>query len=167
MGVDWSGIFGFDTPPLELFIRGSVMYIAIFILLRAVRRQMGDVGIADILVIVLVADAAQNGMAANYDSLPDGIWLVGTIFFWSVALDWASFHFRPLERLIQPGPLLLVRDGRLLWANMRRVLLTETELRSELRQQGIDDVAGVKRAQMEADGKISVIPHSESRRGAA
>ena len=72
--VDWEHIFLPDMPLLEIFIRGSVMYLSLFFLLRLVlKRQVGSIGITDLLVIVLIADAAQNAMAADYQSLPDGM----------------------------------------------------------------------------------------------
>jgi uncharacterized membrane protein YcaP (DUF421 family) len=51
-------------------------------------------GITDLLVIVLIADAAQNGMAGEYRSLTDGLLLVATIVAWSYALNWLAFRFR-------------------------------------------------------------------------
>src|SRR4051812_38792351 len=102
-----------DTPLLEIFLRGSGVYLFIFILLRVVlRREAGTMGVTDLLVIVLVADAAQNAMASDYTSIPDGMVLIATLVFWSFALDWLGFHFRFIQRLVRPASLLLVRDGR-------------------------------------------------------
>jgi len=68
--------------------------LALFLLLRLVlKRQSGNMGVTDLLVIVLIADAAQNAMASDYKSVPDGLLLVSTIVFWSYALDWLSYHF--------------------------------------------------------------------------
>src|SRR3546814_5478609 len=67
----------FRSPPLELIVRGSAMYWFILILLRmAGRRDVGSLGVADMLVLVLIADAAQNGMAGQYQSITDGAILV-------------------------------------------------------------------------------------------
>jgi len=73
-------------------VRGSVLYNALFILLRFIRkRQAGALGISDLLLITLLADASQNGMTGEYKSLSDGIVLVSTIIFWNYAFDWLSF----------------------------------------------------------------------------
>lgn len=156
--VDWAQIFKPDTSPLEIFVRGSIVYLALFSLLRFVlRREAGTVGMSDLLVVVLIADAAQNAMAGNYNSVPDGILLVATIVFWSFALEWLGYHVPWIGRIVHPPPLPLVRDGRLLRQNMRRELITEEELMSQLRQQGVEDLAMVRTACMEGDGRISVI----------
>ena len=157
-GVDWRGAFTPDTPLFEIFLRGSIIYLVIFGLLRfVINRQAGAVGISDLLVTVLIADPAQNAMAANYQSLPDGILLVSTIVFWAYLLDWLGYHSQVMERVIQPKPLVLVRDGQPVRRNMRRELITMGELLGELRLQGSDDLAEVKKAIMESDGRISFV----------
>lgn len=156
--VDWSSIFIPDTPIVEIVVRGSVMYIVLFCLMRFVlKRQSGSMGISDILMLVLIADAAQNGMAGDYKSLPDGIILVSTLIFWSYAFDWLSYRFPGFERIIQPPPLRLVKDGRMIRRNMKKELVSETDLISQLRQNGIGDVTELKEAYIEGDGKISFV----------
>jgi uncharacterized membrane protein YcaP (DUF421 family) len=163
--MDWKSIFSLDVPVAEIMLRGSVIYISLFILLRVVlKRQAGSLGMTDLLLITLIADASQNAMAGEYRSLPSGIILVSTIIFWSYALDWLSFKFPWFSRLIEPPPLLLIRDGKLLRKNMRRELITEQELLSQLREQGLDDAGKVKEAYMESDGHISVVKDERSRR---
>lgn len=157
-GVAWGEILGPDLPILEIFIRGSITYLALFALLRFVlRREVGELGLSDLLVVVLIADAAQNAMAGGYESVLAGILLVAVIAFWAFALDWLSFHVPALERLMRPRPRVLIRNGRLLWQNMKRELVTEDELFGMLREHGIEDPAVVKSLQVEHDGKVSVV----------
>jgi uncharacterized membrane protein YcaP (DUF421 family) len=160
--VDWANTVTPQTPPLEIVLRGSLTYLALFLLLRLVlKREAGAVGITDLLVVVLLADAAQNAMADDYRSLPDGLLLIGTIVFWAWALNWLGFRFPRLEKFVHPAPLPLVREGRLLRRNMAKELITEEELLSQLRLQGIEDVGRVKAARMEGDGRISVIERGD------
>ena len=86
--IDWREIFVPSTSPAELVIRGSLMYLVILAVFRVFRRNSGSLAVSDLLVVVLIADAAQNGMAGEYRSLTEGVILVGTIVLWSVALDW-------------------------------------------------------------------------------
>jgi uncharacterized membrane protein YcaP (DUF421 family) len=156
--VDWSRLFVPATPLLETLIRGSFIYLALFALLRFVfRRESGAARISMLLLMVLLADAAQNAMADDYTSVTDGLLLVGTIMGWNYLLDWAASRIPRLQTLIHPPPLLLVRDGRLLRRNMRRELVSDEELWSGLRQHGVGELAEVKEAYMEGDGKLSVV----------
>ena len=162
LNLDWHSIFVPDIPFLEIILRGSVMYLSLVVLLRIVlKRQTGTLGMTDLLLITLLADASQNAMAGEYKSLPDGIVLVATIIGWNYAFDWLSVKSAWFERLIQPAPLALVKRGKLLRQNMRRELITEAELRGKLREQGVEDVSKVKQANIESDGQISVVEYQQ------
>jgi uncharacterized membrane protein YcaP (DUF421 family) len=151
-------LFLFDLPPWELMLRGSAVYWLLFLLFRFVlRRDAGSLGVADILLLVLIADASQNAMAGGYQTVADGLVLVATIAGWNWLMDWGSYRFPFLRRLTQPPPLMLVRRGQAIRRNMRSEHITLQELMASLREQGVDDLAQVKAAYMEADGQISVI----------
>jgi uncharacterized membrane protein YcaP (DUF421 family) len=155
--IDWNDMF-VPTRPAEMILRGTVMYLALFGLLRVVlKRQWTGLGITDVLLVVLIADAAQNGMAGEYRSILDGLILVATIVGWAYGLDWLEFHLPWFERLLQPRALVLVERGHIHWRHMRKELITMNELMSALREEGVQSLEEVGRAQIESDGKISVI----------
>ena len=156
--VDWQRLFYPETSLLEIFVRGTTVYLGVFLMLRVVlKREAGTVGISDLLVVVLLADAAQNALAGNYQSITDGLLLVTTILFWSYVLDWLGYYSPIVRRWIMPPALLLVKNGETLPHNMRKEFITEDELMSLLRKQGVDDLSRVKKAYMEGDGMLSVI----------
>jgi len=156
--IDWEKVF-VPTRALEVALRGTMVYLTIFTILRVVlKRETGNVGITDVLMIVLIAEAAQNSMTGQYESYTDGMVLVSTIVFWNFTLDWVAFRFPRLRHLIHPPPLPLIKDGRFLSRNMRKEFITEDELVSHLREEGIESPSQVKSAFMESDGRISVVP---------
>ncbi len=156
--IDWEGIFIPTHSLMELVVRGTIMYFVLFGLLRLVlKRQAGGIGTTDILVIVLLAEVAGNGFAAEYNSVVEGTVLVGTILIWSYTLEWAAHRFAAVERFLHAPTLVLIENGKMLRKNMRAELVTKEELMAQLREKGIEDCAQVKRACMEADGMISVI----------
>lgn len=158
--IHWSDVLLPDMPLLEIFVRGSIIYLGIFIMLRVIlKRQSGSMGISDMLLIVMIADAAQNGMAGTYNSVADGLTLVATLIFWDYTLDALSYHVPFIGKLLEPQPLPLVRNGRILQANMRKEMMTRLELMGQLREHGIDQISKVRRATMEPDGKLSVIQY--------
>jgi uncharacterized membrane protein YcaP (DUF421 family) len=158
MAIRWQDLFGFSVPPLELVIRGSAMFLFLFALFRIViKRRIGAIGMADLLVLVIIADAAQNGMAGEYRSVSDGAVLVATIVAWNHLIDWITFRSSWLQRLLEPAPLLLIDRGRVLWRHLRLELVSEQELRSKLRAHGVADWAEVEKAYLEPDGQVTVI----------
>ncbi|GJD63886.1 DUF421 domain-containing protein [Methylobacterium frigidaeris] len=163
---DWRALFVPEHSLVEIALRGTLMYIFLFLILRFVmQRQAGAVSLADLLVIVLLADVSQNAFSNEYKSLTEGILLVLTIVGWNYGIDWLAFHFPAFERFITPKRLPLVVDGRICWRNMRREMITHAELMSQLRQQGIDDPSLVRLASLEGDGSISVIRRDDEDTG--
>jgi uncharacterized membrane protein YcaP (DUF421 family) len=160
--IDWQSVFVPSISLLEIFVRGTLVYLMLFLFLRFfLNRETGAIGIADIIVLVLIADAAQNAMASNYNSITEGTVLVATIIFWNYLLDWLGYRFSIFRRLVRPAPLLLVKDGRMIRQNMKKELITDEELLSQLREQGIENITKVKKAYMEGDGHISVISYDD------
>ncbi len=157
MSIDWHELLVPSVSLAELVLRGSAMYLFILAAMRLFRREAGALGTADLLVIVLVADAAQNAMAAEYHSLTEGVVLVATIYGWNYLLDWLAFRSPAVYRLLNQAPLPLVRDGRVLRKNMRSEMLTLEDLMEQLREQGVERVADVKRCFLESDGRLSII----------
>jgi uncharacterized membrane protein YcaP (DUF421 family) len=154
-------LFAVHVPVPELILRGTLVYWLLFLIFRFIlRRDVGAVGIADILLLVIVADAAQNAMSGGYDTFSEGAILVGTIVAWNWLLDWLSFHFPPVRRFASPAKLLLVQRGVPQLRNLRREFITMQELQEKLREQGVEKLAEVKAAYLEGDGQISVIRNS-------
>jgi len=149
---------------LEVVIRGTIMFLGMYVLLRVFRRQSGSVGIADLLVIVVIADAAQNGMAGESKSITEALILIGTIVVWDWFFDWLGFRSEFLGRILQPQPLLLIKNGKTIKKNLDREFITEDELLAQLREQGIEDIGSVKKCFLESNGHFSVLTESSNAR---
>jgi uncharacterized membrane protein YcaP (DUF421 family) len=156
--VNWSAVFVPAIGVAEIVVRGSIMYLGLFIIVRFIgRRQAGHFGPADLLVIVLIADAAQNGLGKDYGSITEGLTLVLTIVAWEYLIDWLSWRFPAIRPYLTPPSLVLIRDGRLLPQNLRKEMLTEDELKAQLREHEVEDYGRIKLATLEGDGRLSVL----------
>lgn len=166
--VDWTELIIPTHSLAEMVIRGTLMYLGLFLIFRfIVQRQSSAIGIADLLVIVIIADAAQNAFAKEYKSVTEGVTLVLTIVFWDFALDWLSYHSRLFARLVKPAPMPLIRDGKMIHRNMRREMITPDELRSQARQQGISKLDDVSVACLEGNGEISFVKKQNEKESAS
>jgi len=151
-------LFAIHVSVPELVLRGTLVYWLLFVIFRFIlRRDVGAVGIADILLLVIVADAAQNAMSGGYDTVAEGAILVSTIIGWNWLLDFLSYYLPAVRRFSAPQRLLLVQRGVLQRRNLRREYITLEELHARLREAGVEKLAEVKHAWLEADGQISVI----------
>ena len=146
LGFDIGAALVPDVSLLETVVRGVVVYLSIFVLLRVILRgRTSAVTVSDLLVLVLIADAAQNAMASDYLSITTGI----------------AFRFESMRRFVHPEHKPLVIDGRVLRKTLNDELITEGELLTQLRLNGVEEVTEVKAAYLEGNGEISVIKRSD------
>ena len=89
--------------------------------------------------------------------MTEGVVLVMTIVAWEYLLDWLAWRFARVRPYLKPPALILVKDGRVISAAMRKEMISEDELNGQLREQGVEDVASVKLARLEGDGRLSVL----------
>jgi uncharacterized membrane protein YcaP (DUF421 family) len=164
--VDWAELFIPTHSVAEMMVRGTLMYLALFLIFRfTIQRQSSAIGIADLLVVVIIADAAQNAFAKEYRSITEGVVLVLTIVLLDFVLDWLAYRTSFFAWLTKPPPLPLVENGKMLFKNMRDQLITADELRSQARQQGIADISNICSACLEGNGEISFIQRNAPSQG--
>lgn len=86
--TDWGEILRPSTPLVKILVRGTVMFLAVFVMMRiAVQRESGVHSLTDLLVVVLTAEAAAHGMAGEARGIADSVLLIASILAWSIALD--------------------------------------------------------------------------------
>jgi len=162
-GIDFEKLLVPQAPLLEVVLRGTVTYLFIFVGLRFFRREASGLGTPDLLLLVIIADAAQNGMAGDSRSLTEGLVLVATIFAWNFVLDWLGYRYRWAHRLLIGSPLPLVEEGKIQWRNLRKELMTRDDLLEQLREQGVEDVSQVERCFLEPDGRLSLVKRDKGK----
>ncbi|MDM0109365.1 DUF421 domain-containing protein [Variovorax sp. J22R24] len=156
-------LFARDFPVWHMIARGTVVYWFLLLVFRFVlRRDVGSMGVADLLFVVLVADAASNAMQGEYKSINDGLVLLATLVAWNFGLDWLSYRFEAVARFLEPQPEVLIRHGRVNRKALKREMITMDELESKLREAGVEKVSEVRVARLEGDGKLSVFKGASS-----
>lgn len=158
--MDWEAIAVPTEPILELIVRGTIVYVALLVALRTVgQRDVGGLGVTDVLVIVLLAQAVGGGLVVESTAVTDGLILVFTFLFWSVAIDALAYRFPRFARLVNAQPRELIVNGRTNRQVSRRGLMTDDEIQTQLRLHGIEDINDVRHAYLEPNGMVSVIRH--------
>jgi len=139
--------------------RSLLVYTAVFVGLRVMgKREIGQMTMFDLVVILLIANAVQNAMVGPDVSLSGGLVAAAVLLVMNFAVV-RLLGLTPLgERLLEGGPTLLVKDGALVPHGLRHEGLAPEEVETAIREHGIADVGGVRAAYLEPDGTISVIP---------
>lgn len=156
--LGWVDLFALTTPLLELFVRGTLVFLALIVALRIVgQREVGGLGLTDLLVVVLVVEAAGVGLRGEATSVGDSAVLVVTVLAWSVAVDAMSYRWPRISAAVKARPKAIIRDGEFDRHVLHREFMTRDEVLSQLRLHGITDPSTVHRAYIEPNGMVSVI----------
>jgi len=157
-------VFVTSVPLWEIVLRTVVVYIAVFALLRvAGKRELGQMSVTDLVVILVIANAVQNSLNGGDTSLIGGIVAAATLVAMNVILDRFGRRVPFLERLVRSEPALLMQDGTFIDKNLEREDITRDEIAMSAREHGIGDLSQVSEAILEPDGSISIIPNEGAR----
>jgi uncharacterized membrane protein YcaP (DUF421 family) len=155
-------MFSAGTPLLQIALRTLVVYLAILVGFRLMgKRELGQMNVFDLVVILLIANAVQNAMVGPDASLQGGLIAAGVLLVLNRAVAMLPFLHRSGRfwgRLLEGTPTILVKDGTFLRPALGRELVLEDEVTMAMREHGIEDLAEVQLAVLEIDGSISIVP---------
>jgi uncharacterized membrane protein YcaP (DUF421 family) len=144
---------------VEIVLRTVVVYVVVLGLLRlAGKRELGQMSAADLVVILVIANAVQNAMNGGDNSLTGGVVAAATLVGMNFVLDRFGRRVPFLGHLVIEEPTLLLQDGKFIREHMEREHVDEDEVAMAAREHGINDLAQVSAAILEVDGSISIIP---------
>lgn len=143
----------------EVVLRTAIVYLFLVAVLRVSgKRQVGQMSVLELVVILVISDAVQNSMVGDNLTLWGGLVAVVTLVTLDLALKTMARRSKPLRTAIEGEPRLLVRDGRMLERAIEAEGLEVDEVRAAIRSHGLAGVDDVRFAVLETDGSISVIP---------
>ncbi len=153
-----------DIPDLgsslpEIVIRTGIVYLFLVAAIRlSGKREVGQMSVPELVVILIISNAVQNAMVGQNTSLAAGIVAVLTLLVLDRLLDVLVGRSRRFRRMVEGEPRLLVRDGRMLTRALAEAHVRPDDLRAAVRNAGTASVEDVQLAVLETDGSISVIP---------
>jgi uncharacterized membrane protein YcaP (DUF421 family) len=147
---------------MDIVIRAAIGFGFIFLLTRIVgRRELSSLEPFDLVLLIVMGDLVQQGITQSDYSLTGLVVAAGTMALLTVLVSYLNFRFPRLRPLIDGEPIVIVRDGKPIEANLVRERLTLAEIKAEARLQQVASLQDVEWAVLETNGKISFIPKSD------
>ena len=137
------------------------MFAFVLLLTRVIgKRELGSMQPFDLIILIVLGDALQQGLTQDDYSLTGAVLVVGTLAVLEVFISWVSYRF-PRARPISRGePIIVVQDGHVIKRSLKRERLTADEIAEEARKQQIAHLSEVRYAILETSGTISFIKNS-------
>jgi uncharacterized membrane protein YcaP (DUF421 family) len=158
----WAHIWDLQVSVGEKVARAVLVYGFLIIALRLTgKRALSGSNTVDLLVMVLVANAVQNGIIGNDNSVTGAFIGAMVILAGDRALDYLTYRSATLDRLFNGRPTVLVRDGQLIRRGLASAEISRIELEVVARHQGFSNLDEVDRATLETNGLISMTRREE------
>jgi uncharacterized membrane protein YcaP (DUF421 family) len=139
-------------------IRTLILYLAIIVSMRVMgKRQLGELEPAEFVVAVLISDLAAHPLQDIGTPLIYGLIPVLTLLCCEVLISFAALKSARLRTVISGKASVIIENGKLSYAQMRKNRYTVSELVEQLRKKDIADISLVKYAILETDGTLSTM----------
>lgn len=152
-------LFALQVPWWELVLRGFLVYAGIFLFMRfSSRREVGEFTPFDLAVLLILSEAVSPALTGEEQSWTGAMIVVATLLGLNWGISELNLRFRRVERWLQGEPVMVIRDGQVLYRRLRDCRITHGDLLTALRKQGCTRPSEVALAVVEPDGSISVTP---------
>src|SRR4051794_10317002 len=150
---------------MDVVIRAAVVYVFVWLVLRGLgKRDLGELTAFELVLLFIIGDLVQQSITQNDTSVTAAILAINTIAVLILVQSFSVFRWKAARPLIEGVPVVLVYEGRVLVKPLRRERMTVDDLKEAARAQGITDLADIKIAILENEGKVSFITFDRSRK---
>jgi uncharacterized membrane protein YcaP (DUF421 family) len=155
----WHNMFVPELSVAEKILRPVLVYVFLVIVIRlAGRRELAQLNSFDLIVLLMLANTVQNATIGNDNSMVGGLIGVSALLLANYLVVRFLYLHPQVGHLVEGGPAVLIRDGRVIRGNLAREAITEEELTEAIRKQGLASATDVAEAVLETGGTISVVP---------
>ncbi len=152
----------------EIVLRTAIVYLFLVVVLRlSGKREVGQLSILELIVILVISDAVQNSMVGENTTVWGGLVAVLTLLALDKGLGLVTDRSKRARRALEGEPRLLLRNGRLMERALREEKVDAEDVRTAVRAHGLANIEDVRMAVLETDGSISVIPRDDKAPGQA
>jgi uncharacterized membrane protein YcaP (DUF421 family) len=158
----WQDIFDLQVSAGEKVLRAVLIYLFLIAILRIVgKRELGQANTLDLVVLLLVANAVQNGIIGDDISVTGAVIGAVTLFAVNELVSRTTYAFPWAARALEGDPMLLISQGKPIHEALRRSGISLPELRASARRQGFPDLAAVHTAVLETNGIVTMFRQDE------
>ena len=144
---------------MDLTIRAVALFSFVFLITRIIgRRELSSLEPFDLILLIVMGDAIQQGLTQDDYSVTGALIVIGTFAVLQVLVSYLSFRFPRLRPALDGEPIVIVQDGKAIDGNMKRERITLEEVMVEARQQQVTSLDDIAWAVLETSGKVSIIP---------
>jgi uncharacterized membrane protein YcaP (DUF421 family) len=149
----------------EKILRALFVFIFLVIALRlGGKRELAQINVLDLAVLLLVSNALQNALIGNDSTITGGIIGASTLFAANYLFVHLTYRNARLRRVLEGQPRVLLRNGRLDRRAMQKEAITEEELEDQLLEKGMTSFGEAGLIILETSGRLVFLNRDQARR---
>ncbi len=153
-----SDLFDLSAPWWHFVLRAIAVYIVVMVLVRlSGKRAVGQFTPFDLVLLILIGNAVQNGLNGGDNSLSGAVLLASCLIALNYGVAWVAARSDIAQRLVEGEPVILARDGKIHRDVLHRQLVSKADFHEAMREAGVPDLESIKLAVLETNGKISIL----------
>ena len=150
--------------PYEIVLRSVIVYIFIVLAIKLFgKKELSQLSIIDLVMILLLSNAVQNAMVGPDTSLLGGITAALALFATNYLLKVFLFKDKRVNQWLEGSPIMLVHNGKVIKENLDKLKISMEEIEQAAREHGVESIGDVDLSILEIDGNISILSHSYQR----
>lgn len=153
-----SDLFRLSAPWWEFVLRAVAIYVLVMLLVRlSGKRAVGQFTPFDLVLLILLGNAVQNGLNGGDNSLVGAGILAVCLIALNYGVAFVAARSAGARKLIEGEPVILARDGKVFRQVLRRELVSNADFLEAMRETGCSDIERIRVATLETNGRISIL----------
>jgi uncharacterized membrane protein YcaP (DUF421 family) len=148
---------------MDIALRAIFLYAFLILVMRVTgRRELSSLGPVDLVLLIVVGDAIQQGLTQDDYSVTGAVIAVSTLATMQVLTSYLAYRSRRARRVLEGNPIVVIQDGAFITKNLRRERMTADEVCESMRLKQIASVEQVEWGILESNGEMSFIPKTNA-----
>ena len=145
---------------METVIRALVTYAFLLLVFRvAGKRSLAEMSSFELVILLIISETTQQAMIDDDHSMTNAGIAILTLVGAGIVMTVLKERFPGFQRVVTGAPLLLIEDGEIMYQRLNHSRIGIDEIMAAARaSHGLERIADIKHALLEAGGGISIIP---------
>ena len=150
-------IVGDKMGAYDIIIKTVIFYIVLIVVIRLLgKREVGEISVFDLVIIIIVADIATLSINANWEMVIPTLLSLFSLLILQKLLAFLSMRFPFLRKVVDYSPSIIIYDGKLNLEEMKKQAYTVEDLICQAREKGVMDLSEIRMAILESTGQLSI-----------
>lgn len=150
---------------IKIIMRISFFYFFIILIYRVMgKREVGQLGIVDLIVSILIAELVAISVEDASKSILASVIPIVCLVILQIFLSFASLKNDKIRSLLDGNPTFIIKNGKINYREMIKQKYNLDDLLTQLREKGERNIEDIEYAILENNGSLSVFPYTKKKK---